>query len=103
MKVKFNDGTVKNCTTPTEQKVFKQGVGAGWVLIFALICDMTSTEVDELISTENISGLSFITEDENGLESTIFISDYDKISSAIIRYSDEKDKTRVEIQLTKGV
>ncbi len=104
MKVKFKDGTVKNCTAPTEQKVFRAGGAAGWILMFAIIADMTSSEVDSLINAENISDLVFIAEDENGFETNVFsISDYDKISSAIIRYADDKAKTRVEIQLTKGV
>ena len=102
MKVKFKDGTIKDCSTPTEQKVFKASEAAGWILSFALVGNMTSAEVDNIIATENISHLIFISEDENGVETTIDLLGYNKVSSAIIRYN-EQEKTRVEIHLTKGV
>lgn len=102
MKVRFKDGTTKECSTPTEQKVFKAGEAAGWILSFALVGNMTSAEVDNIIANENISHLIFISQDEQDNETTFELSGYDKISSAVIRYS-EQEKTRVEIHLTKGV
>lgn len=103
MKVKFKNGVIKNCTTPTEQKVFKGGGNAGWILAFAILGGMTSNEVDSLIVPENISELTFLTENELSEATTIALSEYDRISSAFIRYSDDKASTRVEIQLSKGV
>lgn len=101
MKVKFKDGTIKNCSTPTEQKVFKVGEAAGWILTFGLIGDITSADVDSLISAENISELTFISiADEK--ETSFSLNGYERISSAIVRYSENKEQTRVEIQLIRG-
>lgn len=104
MKVKFKDGTMIDCSTPTEQKVFRAGEAAGWVLSFALIGNMTSTEVDKTISPENISDLmfEFESEDENGTVNTILLSGYNKVTSAVIRYDDDEN-SRVELAITKGV
>lgn len=103
MKVRFKDGTVKNCGTPTEQKFFKADGNSGWVLCFSLMDNMTSTEADEIITPENVSDLSFISEDENGKETTIHISGYERISSTMIRHSEEKDNTKIDIQVAKEV
>jgi ACT domain-containing protein len=103
MKVKFKNGTITKCSTPTEQKIFKLGEAAGWILTFTLLGDITSGDVDELITGDNISELTFISENEEGVETSFTLSDYERISSAIIRYADEQEKTRVEIHLTKGV
>ena len=102
MKVTFNDGTIKDCSAPTEQKVFKAGDASGWILSFALLDNMTSAEVDNLIAVENISRLTFSSNNENDVETIIELFNYDKVSSAVIRYN-EQETTRVEIHLTKGV
>lgn len=98
MQVKFKDGQTFNCSTPTEQKIFKSGTMAGWILIFPLLCDMTSEDVDALLTEENISELTFTSE-----ETEFSLSGYNKISSTVIKYSTEKEKTRIEIHLIKGV
>lgn len=103
MKVKFKDGTIKECSAPTEQKVFKEGKASGWILSFALVCDMTSAEVDNTLSEENISDLTFISADENGNEHTFLLYGYNHVSSAIIRHSEDTRQSRVELHLTKGV
>lgn len=109
MKLKFKNGTIKNCTAPVETKVFKSGEAAGWVLMLNLIGAVTSGEVDELLTKENISSLTFIPEieDEEGEEATVpaelTLSGYEKVSSSTIRYAEDTSKTKVEIQLTKGV
>ena len=102
MKVKFKDGTIVECSTPTEQKVFRAGESAGWILSFALIGNITSTEVDAMISNENIADLTFESQGENDTVNTILLSGYNKVSSAIIRH-DDNEKSRVELHLTKGV
>lgn len=102
MKVTFKDGTIKDCSTPTEQKVFRGGEASGWILSFALLGNMTSAEVDNLIADENISHLTFSSKNEDDVETTIELLGYDKVSSAVIRYN-EQETTRVEIHLTKGV
>ena len=101
MKVKFKDGTIKSCNAPTEQKVFKSGVPAGWILLLNLVGSTTSAEIDTLLTDENIAELAFMSDNE---ETTLFtITGYDKVSSSTIRYAEDASSTRLEIQLTKGV
>lgn len=101
MNVKFKDGAIKTCTTPTEQKLFKSGEDAGWILSFALIGDITSAEVDNLISKDNISELIFTSVHEEG-ETSFSLNDYERTSSVIVRYSEIKEQTRVELQLIRS-
>ncbi len=103
MKVKFKDGTVKSCSAPMEQKMFRSGAEAGWMLSVSIECDITSDELDKLITADNISELTFTSEEETGAGKTINLSGYDKVTNATIRYSEEKGKTRIEMRLTKGV
>lgn len=101
MKVKFKDGTIKSCNAPTEQKVFKGGVPAGWILLLNLIGSITSDEADALLTEENIAELVFLSDEE---ETALFtITEYNKVSSSTIRYAEDASSTRLEIQLTKGV
>lgn len=103
MKVQFKDGTIKTCSAPMEQKVFRSGIDAGWILSVSIESDITSDELDKLVTTDNISELLFTSEEETDTVKTISLSGYDKVTSAIIRYSEEKNKTRIEMRLTKGV
>jgi len=103
MKVQFKDGTIKTCSAPIEQKVFRSGVDAGWILSVSIECDITSEELDKLITTDNISELIFTSEEESRTVKTISLSGYDKVTSAVIRYSEEKEKTKIDMRLTKGV
>ena len=98
MNVKFKDGTIFNCSTPTEQKIFKAESPAGWILGFYLIYDITSVDIDKLLTDNNISELTFTSE-----ENKFILSGYNRVSSVIIRHSTEKEKSKVEIQLIKGV
>lgn len=103
MQVKFKDGTITGCSSPTEQKLFKSGESAGWILNFALLGDITSDNVDKLLMSDNVSELTFISKDENETETAFTLSNYNRVSSAVIRYSEPQNKSRVDIQLTKGV
>lgn len=105
MKVKFANGVVKECTSPTEQKIFKTASGeSGWILHLSLIGEMTSNELDNLVTVENISPLVFLSETDNGEDKTIFTLDgYEKITSSTIRHAENTISTSVEIQLTKGL
>lgn len=105
MKVKFANGVVKECSAPTEQKIFKTNSGeTGWILQLRLLGEITSTELDELITVENIAPLEFLTETENGEAKTIFTLDgYGKITSSTIRHAEDTASTSVDIQLTKGL
>jgi hypothetical protein len=104
MKVKFANGVVKNCTAPTEQKIFRSTEGVGWILILKLVGEITSDELDSFLTAENISKLMFSVETENGEDKTVFSLDgYNKITSSAIRYSEDTTATLTEIQLTKGI
>ena len=108
MKVKFANGTVKQCSSPTEQKIFKtvsgETVGMGWVLILRITGNITSTEVDALLVPENVGALEFISEGEDGEVSGTFTLDgYNKITSSTIRHSENPSNTYAEIQMSKGV
>lgn len=103
MKVTFKDGTVKSCNAPTEQKVFKSGTAAGWILLLNLIGEITSDELDTILTENNVSELSFTPDAADENVEALTITGYDKISSATIRYAEDINSSRVEIQLTKGV
>lgn len=105
MKVKFANGAVKECSAPTEQKIFKTANGeSGWMLQLRLLGEITSTELDNLVTVENIKPLEFLAETESGEDKTIFTLDgYGKITSSTIRHAEDTKSTSVEIQLTKGL
>lgn len=98
MQVKFKDGTIKNCSNPTEQKIFRSGAATGWLCSFQISEVMTSTDVDAVLTDDNISELTFCNEKA---EELFAISGYTKVTSAVVRHA-EKDGT-VEIQLIKGI
>lgn len=107
MKIKFANGTIKECTAPTEQKIFKTTnngvIGVGWMLMLKLIGVTTSTELDNLLTAENVASLEFLTETENGADKTLFKLDgYSSVTSSAIRYSEDITAIYTEIQLTKG-
>ena len=105
MKVKFKDGTIKKCSSPIEQKVFRAGTSAGWILMLKLLGETTSSELDGIMIPENISELEFITTTEDyGIDEALFtLSGYEKITSSSIRYAEDMASTITEIQLTKGI
>lgn len=99
MKVKFMNGSIKECSAPSEQKLYKAGVSAGWIVTFRLLGEITSHELDELFTEENIFSLDFLSETK-----TLFtLSNYRKTTSAIIRHDENTADTYAEIHLTKGV
>ena len=108
MYVKFVNGTTKECTSPTEQKIFKpvngETIDVGWVLITKIVGNVTSAEIDELFIPENICKLDFLSVNENGENRDLFtLKGYNKITSSIIHYSDSVSSSYAEIQLSKGV
>ena len=105
MKIKFANGVVKECASPTEQKVFKANSGVdGWILHLRLIGEITSGELDELMTVENISPLEFLTTTESKEDKTAFTLDgYEKITSSTIRHAEDTASTFAEIQMTKGL
>ena len=108
MKIKFANGVVKECAAPVEQKLFKniegETVGVGWLLILNILGEMTSAELDEILTNNDFSSIEFLSENENGEEKSLFtLKGYDKNTSSVIRHADDITKTRTEINLSKGV
>ena len=106
MKVKFANGIVKECAAPTEQKVFRTANGVtGWILHLRLMGVITSAELDEFITVDNIAPLEFLVERENTTEDVVAFSldGYNKITSSTIRHAEDTTSTVAEIQLTKGL
>lgn len=108
MRVKFLDGTVKECAAPTELKLFKTSdgelIGGGWLLTLKLIGGLTAADVDSIFSPDNIKELEFSATDENGNEKILFcLSGYERLTSSAVHYSEDFTDTFAEIQLSKGV
>ena len=106
MKVKFANGVVKECASPTEQKVFRTANGTeGWILHLRLMGVITSAELDELLTVENIAPLEFLIEAEDSTENKVAftLDGYNKITSSTIRHAEDTASTLAEIQLTKGL
>lgn len=96
MKLQLKNGATVGCSNPIEQKIFKNGCAAGWICSLSITDRMTSVELDELCSEDNMAELNFLTDDG---EVFATLKDYSRLTSAIIRHSDLKDS--IDIQLTK--
>ena len=84
-----------NCTEPIEQKLFKSGVSAGWVIMFHIVADITSSDIDEVITPEGMAEMVFT----NDGGDTTTITGYSKATACTIRH--KNDATTVEVQFTK--
>jgi hypothetical protein len=107
MKIKFANGVEKECTSPIEQKAFKniseKSIGSGWILNLKLIGLITSTELDNLLSEDNIKSLEFsYTSDDDEDISLFKLDGYEKVTSSVIRYSEDTNTAYTEIQLSRG-
>lgn len=97
MNVTFKNGKVAyNCTEPTEQKVYRAGIATGWILVFSIEANLTSTDIDAILTEEAISEMVFASE-----TASYTLRDYSKVSSCIVKY--KENSTVVELQFTKGV
>ena len=107
LKIKFKTGEkVFEADRVLENKVYRDGVKAGWLLTLCLIGSITSNELDELLNEENLSEITLsydIPEGENIKTVTKVLGGYTKESSCLIRHANEPSKTRTEISLLKGV
>lgn len=98
MKVKFKDGITRGCTNPTEQKQFRNGEAIGWGCAFAILGNLTSSQVDEMATSDNFSVMTFISDEGNEL---FVIEGYNRLVSAVVRHAEQNGS--VELQLSKGV
>ena len=95
IKLKGNE-TELTTTSVIEQKLYKQGVATGWLLSLNLSGCFSAHDIDGMLSEEGISEITLIGENE---ENTM-ISGYEKVTSCVVRYSE--NKATAEIQLIKG-
>lgn len=99
MRVKFKNSTeTYECTEPIEQKVFRSGVAVGWVIMFHIYGDFDSSEIDGIVTSDNITELTFTVEDGKGTEFTI--NGYKDVTSCVIRH--KAALTVSELQFTKS-
>lgn len=96
MKVQFKNGaSAYDCSEPIEQKIYRAGVEAGWTIVFQFNADVTSSEIDSIITPDNISEITFT----NDTGAASIVRGYNAISSCTIRHKDTA--TAVEVQFTK--
>lgn len=96
MFIKFKNSEEKYSTnTPVEQKLFKGGVSHGWLLSLTFFGKLGSTEVDELITEDNISEITVMAD---AGESNV-LTGYNKVNSCVIKHAEERNT--IEIQLSK--
>lgn len=99
MRVKFKGSeTTYECTEPVEQKVFRSGTAVGWAVMFHIYGDIDSSEIDELVTTEAISELTFTNDDEH--QTSFVIAGYSVVTACVIRH--KSTMTVTELQFTKA-
>lgn len=99
MRVKFKGSeTTYECTEPVEQKVFRSGTAVGWAVMFHIYGDIDSAEIDELVTTEANSELTFTNDDEQ--QTSFVIAGYSGVTACVIRH--KSTMTVTELQFTKA-
>ncbi len=98
MFIKFKGNDVElNTSSIIEQKLFKQGESAGWLLSLHINGNFNAPELDSMLTEESIGEITLVGESEK----PTIISGYQKVTSCVVRYSE--NNATAEIQLTKGV
>ena len=101
MRIKFkSDEQTFKTTSFVENKLYRGGEAIGWVISMSLQTDMISSDLDSLLSVENIGEIKLVSESEESLSTKAFIG-YNKVTSCSIKYADTQ--STAEIQLFKGV
>jgi len=96
MKVLFKNGTQSfDCSEPIEQKIFKSGASVGWAIMFHITADVSSSEMDEIITPDGISELTFT----NDAGTANVVTGYTAVSACTIRHKNAE--TIAELQFTK--
>lgn len=96
MKVQFKGSAQSfDCSEPVEQKIFKSGVSIGWAIMFHINADVTSSDIDGVVTPDSISELTFT--NDNG--ATSIVTGYSNVTACVIRH--KNNATVVEVQFTK--
>lgn len=97
MKVFFNGNKdmVFDCSDPIEQRIYKSGKPAGWLLIFNISnSNITSDNVMDVIG-DNEAKITFVKDEEN----TLTVSGYTTLLACTIRH--RESGSVVEFQFKK--
>lgn len=98
MKIYFKNNEHAEITSVVEQKVISNNK-TGWMIHFTIKSNMTSTELDNLVTEENITKLKICSDNQN---TETEIDGYSKIMSASVRYMDNAS-TVIDVQLSKNI
>ena len=90
--LKFKDGQEFESVNVTEQRLFQDSTPCGWLLAITLTGNITSEVVDEILTEENISEITY---------GDVTITGYQSVNSTVLYYAE--DGVRADIQLSKGV
>ncbi len=95
MLLKFKDGTVKKCSNPVEHRFMRNGEPAGWICTVRILENMSTSEIEQILSNDNISQLTFC----NMLSDELFVlSGYQKVISTTIRHPGAYSEIEVQFQ-----
>lgn len=98
MLLKFKDGTTKICSKPIEHRLLRNGNPAGWICTVRIAENMSLSEIDQILTNDNISELTFC----NRLSEELFVlSGYTKVVNVIIRHSEAS--AEIEVQFEKSI
>lgn len=101
MKVQFkNSPTEFESNSLVEQKLYRAGEAAGWMLSMTIEGNVSSEELDALLVDSNIGEITVTTQGVEETETAVLVG-YDKVTSCVVKRTDAK--CTAEIQLTKGV
>ena len=98
MLLKFKDGTVKACSNPVEHRFLRNGEPAGWICTVRILDNMSISEIEQILSNDNISELTFC----NRLSEELFVlSGYQNVNNIIIRHPGTRSE--IEVQFEKSI
>lgn len=93
IRIKFNDGTKKPCYSPTETMLFQDGKKAAWLFSFTI--PASATEIDELLTLDNISNIVMESDDESCGYSK---SSYDTVHGVFVTYNELGGMAEVQLK-----
>lgn len=98
MEIILKNKQVLNISSPKEQKIIRSDDTARWVASFSILDQKTSTELDQILTSDNISEIYRMIDNEPHL----IMSGYNTITMLTIRYASD-GKTVADVQMTKDV
>ena len=96
MQIRFNNGTKKPCYNPKETMLFRDGKKAAW--LFSFVIPASATEIDEILTQDNISNIGIENDDETWGYTK---GGYDTVNGVSITY--DKMGGMAEVQLKRSI